>query len=251
MLLDWFTVLAQIVNFLILLYLLKRFLYGPILRAMEQREKRIADAMAQAEKAEGEAERLSLELAKEKQDLIEEKDALLVEAKNEIEIWRDKTLKEAGQEIEKLRREWFDRLSHDRQAFLKKLKARVAKQVLQIGRKVFEDLANEGLDRRVIEVFMARLSEGDKSAPFKVFNGPLRVHSGFKMNQELSEHLRRNLARLFPQTTSMTFDLDKDLGAGIELIAGDMKVEWNLSQYMEGLEKEIMADLSAMGQGTT
>ena len=36
---DWFTVIAQIINFLILVALLKRFLYGPIIRAMERRER--------------------------------------------------------------------------------------------------------------------------------------------------------------------------------------------------------------------
>jgi F-type H+-transporting ATPase subunit b len=42
MLIDWFTVAAQIVNFLILVWLLKHFLYKPILDAIDAREKRIA-----------------------------------------------------------------------------------------------------------------------------------------------------------------------------------------------------------------
>jgi len=42
MLIDWFTVGAQIVNFLILVWLLQHFLYKPILNAIDAREKRIA-----------------------------------------------------------------------------------------------------------------------------------------------------------------------------------------------------------------
>ena len=42
MLIDWFTVVAEIVNFLILLWLLKRFLYKPVLNAMDKREATIA-----------------------------------------------------------------------------------------------------------------------------------------------------------------------------------------------------------------
>ena len=45
MLVNWFTVFAQIVNFIILIYLLKRFLYGPIIRAMEEREKKMVTAL--------------------------------------------------------------------------------------------------------------------------------------------------------------------------------------------------------------
>ena len=40
---DWITVAAQIVNFLILVWLLQHFLYGPITRAMQRREQRIAE----------------------------------------------------------------------------------------------------------------------------------------------------------------------------------------------------------------
>ena len=49
MLIDWFTVCAQIVNFLVLVALLKHFLYGPILRAMDAREQTIAGRLAEAQ----------------------------------------------------------------------------------------------------------------------------------------------------------------------------------------------------------
>src|SRR5690606_34903035 len=56
-LIDWFTVIAQIVNFLILVWLLKRFLYQPILRALDAREKRVAAELAAADEKEQEAEK--------------------------------------------------------------------------------------------------------------------------------------------------------------------------------------------------
>ena len=55
MLIDWFTVAAQAVNFLILVWLLKRFLYKPILGAMDAREQRIASRLRQAETEKAEA----------------------------------------------------------------------------------------------------------------------------------------------------------------------------------------------------
>ena len=48
---DWFTVVAQIVNFLTLVGLLKKFLYGPIIRAMDDRERRIASRLEEANDA--------------------------------------------------------------------------------------------------------------------------------------------------------------------------------------------------------
>ena len=62
MLIDWFTVGAQVLNFLILVWLLKRFLYKPILDAIDAREERIAAELADADakKAEAQKERDAL-----------------------------------------------------------------------------------------------------------------------------------------------------------------------------------------------
>ena len=54
---DWFTVVAQAINFLILVWLLKRFLYKPILHAIDEREKGIAAQLAQAEAKKAERKR--------------------------------------------------------------------------------------------------------------------------------------------------------------------------------------------------
>ncbi len=57
MLINWFTVGAQAINFLILVWLLKRFLYKPILHAIDEREKGIASQLAQAEAKVAEAQK--------------------------------------------------------------------------------------------------------------------------------------------------------------------------------------------------
>ncbi|MEO5958542.1 MAG: F0F1 ATP synthase subunit B, partial [Opitutaceae bacterium] len=55
MLIDWFTVGAQVLNFLILVWLMKRFLYKPILNAIDAREKKISAELADAESKRAEA----------------------------------------------------------------------------------------------------------------------------------------------------------------------------------------------------
>jgi F-type H+-transporting ATPase subunit b len=59
MLIDWFTVGAQTLNFLILVWLMKRFLYKPIRHAIDEREKRIAAELANADKKKAEAQKQS------------------------------------------------------------------------------------------------------------------------------------------------------------------------------------------------
>ena len=53
---DWLTVGAQALNFLVLVYLLKRFLYGPVVRAIGRREEAIAERLREAEQRGKDAE---------------------------------------------------------------------------------------------------------------------------------------------------------------------------------------------------
>ena len=158
MLVDGFTVLAQVLNFVILLILLKRFLYGPILRAMAERKERIAAAMDQAKAAEKEARKRSKELARERQALIDAKTRLLAEAREDARGWRQNAIEEMKREVDGLRRSWEDRLRQDREVFLNHLKVQVAGQVMRISGKVLSDLADERLENRLVEVLADRLS---------------------------------------------------------------------------------------------
>lgn len=102
MLINWFTVFAQIINFLILIWLLKRFLYGPIIKAMEERERKIASVMEQARKSEEDAKLHSVELAREKQALTDAREGLMAKAKEEVREWRERAMDDVCYELEKL-----------------------------------------------------------------------------------------------------------------------------------------------------
>ena len=80
MLIDWFTVSFQVINFLILIALLKRFLYGPIIRAMEERESTIAARLFEAERAEKEAETRAAFLAKDQESFVRSRNQMEVDA---------------------------------------------------------------------------------------------------------------------------------------------------------------------------
>ena len=70
---DWFTFIAQLINFALLLVLLRVFLYRPVLDVMEQREKQLTDLWQAAEAARGDAATALKKLEAEKHDLSEKR----------------------------------------------------------------------------------------------------------------------------------------------------------------------------------
>jgi len=83
MLIDSFTVIAQIINFLILIYLLKRFLFNRIIKIMDDREMQITDQMQDAETAKEEARKELEEQHRIKEELQEKWNEMLAEAKKD------------------------------------------------------------------------------------------------------------------------------------------------------------------------
>ena len=248
MLIDWPTTLFQIINFLILIYLLKRFLYGPIIRAMEEREKRIANAMTQARKAEEEAKKLSLDLTREKQALNDAREGLIAKAKEEVREWRENAMDSAKEEVEKLKATWVDGLNRDRQVFFTNLKKNIAEQVILIGEKVLRDLASDDLERQIVRVFLKKIDGTDDIKDLVTVSKDVLIQSGFALNDDISGELRTQLAGHFPKAQDFHFELDRDLGIGIQVKVNNLKIEWNLKEYLNELEKEILNELFSHGR---
>ena len=80
---DLITVIAQLVNFVVLIWLLKRFLYGPITEAMQRREARIAERMQDAEDARQQAKNQSEALREQHDHLKKRQDKLMEEARRD------------------------------------------------------------------------------------------------------------------------------------------------------------------------
>jgi F-type H+-transporting ATPase subunit b len=245
-LINWFTFSAQILNFLLLLFLLKRFLYKPILRAMQEREKKIAVRMTEAETARQEALTLSGELEKEKESLRKTKERIVAEAGAEVRLWKETALERARREIDTLRRAWMDSVEAEKERFLKQLQTQVARQVIGISGKVLKDLANGDLETRVIDVFLEKVKVDWSEIEGKSFEAPNRVlvRSGFELKEDMKNRVRRGLEDLLPGKEAIDFTLDLEIGFGVQLVTGDWKVEWNLAWYMQALESELLKFLA-------
>jgi len=118
---------------------------------------------------------------------------------------------------------------------------------MRIGEKVLRDLANEKLERQVIAVFLEKVSKEDLFQ-FQTISGELLIQSGFKLDNGQSEFIRKELSEYFSGAQTFQFQVIEELGIGIRIKAGDRKVEWNLENYLVGLEKEIFSDLFIEGR---
>src|SRR5690606_27580179 len=157
LLIDPFIVLAQIVNFALLAWLLTRFLYGPVTRAMQARETRVREEMEQARRlhaaAEAERERYRALVA----GFDAEREARRSEVQAELERLRHEHVAEARAEVKALRERWIRMLEQEKASFLEGLRLQVGRGSVVVMRRALLELADDDLEGRCIRRFVERL----------------------------------------------------------------------------------------------
>jgi F-type H+-transporting ATPase subunit b len=245
MLIDWFTVGAQIVNFLILVWLLKHFLYKPILDAIDAREKRIAAELADADgkKAEAEMERTNFEEKNKAFD--QQRSALLGKAADEAKAERERLIDQAKKDAENLRANQADALRRDQIRLASEITLLAEKEVFAIARKALTDLATVSLEERVGEIFTRRLRELDPKAKellgaaLNNSSQPTVVRSAFDLPADQRAAIQNALNETFSAVVRIKFEDSQDVICGIELTANGQKVAWSISSYLAWLSKKV------------
>jgi F-type H+-transporting ATPase subunit b len=245
MLIDWFTVLAQVVNFLILVWLLKRFLYRPILDAIDAREQRIAKGLADADAKRAEAEKERDEFQHKNEAFEQQRAALLAKATDEAKAERQRLFDEARRAADALAAKREEALRSELQNLNEALRRRAREEVFAIARKALADLATASLEERMAEVFTRRLREMDAKAKaglgeaLRSASAPGVVRSAFELPAEQRTMIHDAINETFSEDIHIRFETAPDLVSGIELATDGQKVGWSIADYLVSLEQGI------------
>jgi len=250
-LINWFTVIAQIVNFLVLVYLLKWFLYRPIIKAMDEREKRIADQLEEAEKREDAARQEKERHQEMNSELESRREGLLGQMKEDVETQRKELVGQARQKVDAVRANWLEALEREKEAFLQDLRERTGKYTYAVARRALKDLANVDLEHQMVRVFIERLKNLDQEekealgAAIDKSNPIVRVTSAFEIPQDGSQEIAQVLQAYLSEPIDLQLSTSPDVISGIELNAQGHKIAWSLRDYLEGLETTFAEALTA------
>ncbi|MGB7417359.1 MAG: ATP F0F1 synthase subunit B [Thermosynechococcaceae cyanobacterium] len=250
MLIDPLTTFAQIINFWILVALLKRFLYAPITRVMKQRERRIAQQLQEAASKEEVAEQEAERYRQMQQDLEAQQAQFLAQARQDADQHRQLLLQQAREEVDSIHATWAAAVEREKQVFLGSLRQRAGHQVATTVRGVLRDLANANLERQMIEAFITHLSqltlheqETLEKALSTARGQDLIIQSTFEISGADQNRILEALEMKTPTTRvdlgMSQFAIASHLICGIELKIPGYKLAWNLAHYLERLEENL------------
>jgi F-type H+-transporting ATPase subunit b len=246
MLIDWFTVGAQALNFLILVWLLKHFLYKPILNVIDARETKIAKELADADAKKAEAQKEHDEFQHKNEEFDQQRAALLTKATNEAKVERQRIVDEARKAADVLSAKRQESLRNDAHNLNQAISRLAQKEVFAITRKALADLATTSLEERMGEVFDRRLRELDDKAKsvlreaLKKNSEPALIRSTFDLPAAQQKAIQNALNETFAAEVHVRFETALDLVSGIEFTTNGQKVAWSISDYLTSLEKKVV-----------
>lgn len=245
MLIDWFTVAAQVVNFLVLVWLLKRFLYHPILDAIDAREKRIADELARADAGQTEAQQARDDFQRKREDFEQQRAELLRRATVDADAERQRLLEAAHQAADEASNGRRESVRAEARRLHHALVQRTQQEVFEIARKTLADLADARLEAQMVMVLARRLRDlnaADKVALQAVFTeapGPLNVRSTFALCAAERATLTTAIEENLGMTPALHFETEPALIGGIEIATVGQRLSWSIKDYLAALQAGV------------
>ncbi len=248
---DWFTVFAQIFNFLILVFLLKRFLYGPIIAAIDKREEKISARIKDAEQKRHDAEEEKDKYRKKNEDFEKQRADMHAQMKEETESQKKQLLEDSRQEITDIKTRWNESIMQERDVFLRNLRRRVVDQVYTITRQALADLSTTDIQQHIVNVFIKKIDEFNETNGGKITDvlqdsaSEITIATSFELSGDQRQSILQVVSEHQVEKKNVKFIVSDNIICGIELRKNGYVIGWNLEDYLNSLEKDFNKALEA------
>jgi len=142
------------VTFGIVLSLLWRYAWGPIARALEEREDNISSSIQRAEKALAEAKQVQADNQKARREAEREAQRILREARDSAEALREEEVEKTRAKIRQMQEQAQAEIEREKQGALEELREEVADLAIQAASKILKEDLDQDRQRRLVDDFI-------------------------------------------------------------------------------------------------
>jgi F-type H+-transporting ATPase subunit b len=219
---DWWTLALQTVNVLVLVWILARFFFRPVVDIVAKRREAAKKLLADAAAARQEAANARADANKLRAEIDTARDRLIAEARMSAQMEKANLLAQSSQEVAKLRSEAEALITRDRIAAEQAIIARARELSVEIARRLLERLPS----RLALSAFLDELCRELSALPSKARESftsaaaagqAVEVVTAAALTEEETEQARAALKVAFGAELSFEFRADPSLIAGVEL----------------------------------
>lgn len=147
------------VTFLLLLFVLRKLAWGPITKALVEREERIDTSIKSAEKALAEAKQIQADNAKARREAEQDAQKILREARESAEKLRAEEVENTREKIKGLQEQARVEIQREKESALNQLRTEVADLAIQAAEKILDDTLDQSRQKQLVNTFIDGLGK--------------------------------------------------------------------------------------------
>lgn len=246
MTINWFEIIAQIINFFIILFILQKLLYKPVMNVMAQRQERIQKAQIEADMKMREATELMDIYDGKIENLEKEKTEILDDARKQAQEKKENLLNDYKKEAESKRHVYLKEIEDEKENFTRHLRKNLGESAVKIAARILKGISYKELESEVFHTFILNLKNIKQNIP-DLENLKREEHVQVHSFQDLSENEKKSIEDVLKEQLKnikeIHYETDPELILGYELYLETYTVHTNIKNYLNEIEKDIIKSL--------
>ncbi len=235
------TYLFEIVNFFVLLWILKKLLYNPVISVLKRRKEMIDQKIREAEEAERRAEEIRKEYEKLASELEETKKRKLAEITREIQEEKERLSEQMKEELDAQRRKFIESLEAERRDVLREIREEVLKTSRLFVSKLLSELIDKNMHEKLLSIALESLRRLSREEVKNLTeelseHRVVTVESAFPLSEEEVNRVKNTLAKTFGVEVDIRTEVKRDLMAGVRLHVASKMIDASIEGQLQVFE---------------
>lgn len=239
---NLFTIIAQLINFSVLIYLLNKFLYKPVLATLEKRREDIKSKMEEIEDKLKESDKLKEEYLSKLKNLEKENSILKEKAVKEANEIKELELQKARQDLSEKKDRFNEYLNLEQQKLVENFNENLGELFINYSNNIFKSIANTNLDNEIANRMIENVNclDNEKIEEINKLNPDIiEIITSFEVNKEQQDNFEKAFKNKKINFSKIKYACNKDLILGIEVKIKSFVLSWNLKELTENFLKNI------------
>ena len=246
---NWSTLLFQILNFVVMVFVLWRFLFKPVIKILDERSSRVTRALEDAEQREREAQDLRVEYEEKLAQGQEQVIVMRQQAQEELAQTKSQILDETRQEITAIRDKAQAEIEESRQQAIYQHRHELGRLVTALSARMIRESTGETFQKASIEKFVDQLA----ALPVEDYRQTLGegevelLHAQLVSARELdageAARIEEMVRHVADQPIEVIYKVDPSLIAGASVRFGDVVIDGSVAGQLENLKERYTVEL--------
>ncbi|MDR1494758.1 MAG: hypothetical protein LBI29_01835 [Rickettsiales bacterium] len=239
---DTFTLVTQILNFLLLLFILKRFLYRPVAKIIHDRQEYVRSTIETAEDRLREAESKKEAYQAELNSINDQKKVQMDHIAGEMVEYRAIQMGKIREEMEAKRTEFLKHLDGEKDALLDSVVASICLNMGDFLMDVFASLTSNSFENSTLNRFLDEIGNLPNESIERInksSGGVLVFISSFELNAAQKTLAEKAFRKKCISYETLVFQTDKEIGLGNRIVAGSLTINSNIRDIVDQFRAKL------------